>query len=99
MEIGMLWFDDSPNTLNDKVVEAVGFYNKKYGREPTLCLVNPTMLEADEGVIAGIQIRRARSVLPGHFWIGIEEKVSSLKQDPAPKRQKASVAQPVEQAA
>ena len=99
MEIGMLWFDDSPNSLNEKVVEAVGFYSKKYGREPTLCLVNPSMLEAEEGVIAGIQVRRARSVLPGHFWIGVDENTGAVKQEPQLKVEVARATQPVDQAA
>jgi hypothetical protein len=99
MDIGMLWFDDSPNSLNEKVVEAVGFYNKKYGREPTLCLVNPSMLEADEGVIAGIQVRRARSVLPGHFWIGVEEKAGAVQKESKRTNQRARATQPVDQAA
>lgn len=99
MEIGMLWFDDSPDSLNKKVVEAVGFYSKKYGREPTLCLVNPSMLEAEEGVIAGIQVRRARSVLPGHFWIGVDESSSAVKQEAKLTAKVARATQPVDQAA
>ena len=43
METGMLWYDNDPKTtLTDKVARAVEYYRKKYGRDPNLCLVNPS---------------------------------------------------------
>src|SRR3972149_1605365 len=41
MDTGMLWFDDGPQVLKDKVARAVSFYATKYGRSPTVCLVHP----------------------------------------------------------
>ena len=79
MKVGMLWFDDSPKSISDRVKRAVDFYAEKYGQQPTLCLVNPKMLEAEEGVIAGIQVRRARLIMPGHFWIGIDDKADGKR--------------------
>jgi hypothetical protein len=74
MEIGMLWFDNSSRSLGDKVSRAVAYYTQKYGRAPTMCLVNPATLDGGEGTVAGVQLRQARSVLPDHFWIGVDEK-------------------------
>ena len=74
MEIGMLWFDDSHLALAKKISRAVAFYDEKYGRAPTLCLVHPNTINGGEGIVAGVQVRPARTVMPGHFWIGVDEK-------------------------
>lgn len=74
MEIGMLWFDDGPKPLPEKVSQAVAFYEDKFGRKPTHCLVNPKTLDGDEGIVAGVEIRQARNVMPNHYWIGVDEK-------------------------
>ncbi len=80
MNVGMLWFDNDPHTsLISKVQQAVEYYRRKYGREPNLCLVHPTMLQEEQRLLSqsgkqGIVIRPYRAVLPSHFWIGIEEE-------------------------
>ena len=88
MHTGMLWFDNSQTALNIKIQKAVEYYHKKYGRTPDLCLVHPSMLDAQErnerqfetpalasGTNANkLTVRPYRPVLPGHIWIGIEDK-------------------------
>jgi hypothetical protein len=80
MNTGMLWFDNDPKTaLMSKIERAVDYYHKKYGRKPNLCLIHPTALEnsnekAKRGKAKGITVRPYRPVLPGHLWIGVEEK-------------------------
>ena len=74
MDIGMLWFDDSQLSINEKISRAVTFYDEKYGRTPTLCLVHPDTLNGGEEIVAGVEIRQARSVMPDHFWIGVDDK-------------------------
>jgi hypothetical protein len=86
MDIGMLWFDDGPLSLGDKIGRAVAFYTEKYGRAPTLCLVNPTTLNGREATMAGVEVRKARSVMPDHFWIGVEERAQRSQ----PARRKAA---------
>ncbi|MEK6587497.1 MAG: hypothetical protein AABY97_01480 [Chloroflexota bacterium] len=73
MEIGMLWYDDSPLALKDRLEKAADYYTGKYGRKPNLCLVNPNMLTEDEVRFNGVLVRRGRSVMPGHFWIGVDD--------------------------
>ena len=77
MHTGMLWFDNSTNTLENKIKKAAEYYTKKYGLKPNLCLVHPSMGEKTEfdGIqgIQGIQVRPYRPILPGHIWIGIDE--------------------------
>ena len=74
MEIGMLWHDDGPHSLNDKISRAVAFYTEKYGHKPTLCMVNPDTLNGGERKLGGVEVRQTRSVLRNHLWIGIDEK-------------------------
>lgn len=97
MDIGMLWFDDSTRTMDEKIKRAVAFYAEKYGRTPTLCMVNPTTAQAD-GIVGGIQVRPARTVLPHHFLVGIEDEKGSEKRVPAKPRpgQDASLHAPAE---
>ena len=74
MHTGMLWFDDSQTTLNTKIQKATEYYHKKYGRIPDLCLVPPNKLKDTKLEEDGITIRPYRPVLPGHIWIGVEDK-------------------------
>jgi hypothetical protein len=78
MSTGMLWFDNSKNPLSVKIQKAMDYYEKKYGRKPDLCLVNPSMMglpqEGNPVDIQGLNVRAYRPVLPGHIWIGIEDK-------------------------
>ncbi len=83
MHTGMLWFDNSQTALNIKIQKAVDYYHKKYGRTPDLCLVHPSMLEQNQRTseapasgasVNKLTVRPYRPVLPGHIWIGIEDK-------------------------
>ena len=74
MHTGMLWFDDSPTTLTDKIQKAVDYYHKKYGRHQDLCLVHPNMLKDSKLDHEKITVRAYRPVLPGHIWVGVEDK-------------------------
>jgi hypothetical protein len=84
MNAGMLWFDNDPKTaLTAKIERAVDYYRHKYGRDPNLCLIHPSMLDNPAGVVGGageqpttgkVVVRPYRPVLPGHLWIGIEDK-------------------------
>ena len=77
MHTGMLWFDNSQTALTIKIQKAVDYYHKKYGRTSDLCLVHPSMLEAQNQrqlEINKLTVRPYRPVLPGHIWIGIEDK-------------------------
>ena len=84
MNIGMLWFDNDPKSgLSTKVERAASYYRTKYGKTPTLCFVHPSMLPTTPPVeahntpaektlvAAGIEVRSTRTVLPNHFWIGM----------------------------
>jgi hypothetical protein len=75
MNIGMLWFDNDPQTdLVSKVDRAATYYNKKYGKSPDLCFVHPSMVTQAKLKANGIEIRSSGQVLPHHFWIGLDKK-------------------------
>jgi hypothetical protein len=78
MHTGMLWLNNNPKmTLEEKISQAVDYYVKKYGRQPDLCLVHPSLLASgteDPKPVKGVTIRPYRPVLPGHIWIGLEDK-------------------------
>jgi hypothetical protein len=82
MNIGMLWFDNDPkSSLDIKVERAAVYYRNKYGHNPTLCFVHPSMISQADGKAAaeearrftttGVELRSHRSVQPNHFWIGM----------------------------
>jgi hypothetical protein len=75
MNAGMLWFDNDPKTaLTAKIERAVDYYKHKYGRDPNLCLIHPKALEKENPETGKVTVRPYRPVLPGHLWIGIEDK-------------------------
>lgn len=83
MNAGMLWFDNDPKTtLTVKIARAADYYRHKYGREPNVCLIHPSMMEKENSGTGkpalseaeGVTVRPYRPVLPGHLWIGVEEK-------------------------
>ena len=72
----MLWFDNSKDSLTVKIQKAVDYYVKKYNRQPDFCLVHPSMMEGNvrQLEVDKITVRPYRPVLPGHLWLGIEDK-------------------------
>lgn len=71
MNVGMLWLDaDQQRTLPEKVKRAADYYEHKYGKVPTLCLVNSQML-AEEMMVDSIKVQPAPNVLRHHFWVGV----------------------------
>jgi hypothetical protein len=79
MDIGMLWFStDKSSDLFSEINSAAKYYQNKYGRSPNLCFVNPSTLEKiSEHCSNNIAIKPDKSVMPGHLWIGVDEKLST----------------------
>jgi len=80
MNIGMLWFDNDPKTdFSLKIERAASYYREKYGKKPNVCFVHQSMLQAsstDKKTRDDIEVRTTKSVLPNHFWIGINGTIS-----------------------
>jgi hypothetical protein len=96
MEIGMLWFDnDKKSDYEEKIERAAKYYREKYGQIPNLCFIHPSMIPNQEiqkvnsstlpkssSLLKskGVEIRTSKTMLPHHFWIGInrQETTSAL---------------------
>jgi hypothetical protein len=79
MNVGMLWFDDNPKTsLKVKIEQATNYYRKKYGYNPDICFVNPSALQGQQLYDSSICLKPSRSVLPHHFWLGLDDRNSLL---------------------
>lgn len=82
MEIGMLWFDNDPKAdLLEKIQRATAYYRQKYGVNPDVCFLHPTMLPqngsetaSSRPPLANVELRTSKSVLPNYFWIGVNQK-------------------------
>jgi len=81
MYTGMLWFDnDAKSELRLRVERAAEYYRRKYGQQPNLCFVHPSMLAnrdipmTEPAINSGnVEVRGMKTVLPNHFWIGISQ--------------------------
>ncbi|MBN1953817.1 MAG: hypothetical protein JW900_02095 [Anaerolineae bacterium] len=74
MKVGMLWFDNDPGrNMAQKVGRAARHYRQKFGRQPNVCYVHPSMLDGDSCHLERLKIAPKSSILKHHFWIGEEE--------------------------
>ena len=72
MKVGMLWFDNDPKAdITIKINRAIDYYQHKYGQTPNLCIVHPSMVKASPLKTGSVEVRSSRSVLPNHFWLGV----------------------------
>jgi hypothetical protein len=79
MNIGMLWFDnDTKADFFTRIDRAAVYYRQKYGKTPTVCYVHPSMIPQKTEALphapiknGNIEVRENHSVLPNHFWIGV----------------------------
>lgn len=83
MKVGMLWFDgDRSIDLSSRIKRAATYYHEKYGRMPNLCILHPTTSgETTLERVAGLVVQTNASVLPDHFWLGIEEQSHSTQSE------------------
>jgi hypothetical protein len=80
MNIGMLWFDNDSNAdLATKIQKAASYYRTKYGKAPNLCYIHPRMVGSEPLKGNGIEVRTTRSVLPNHFWLGVNSDGNSAR--------------------
>lgn len=73
MNIGLLWFDDSPKrTLPEKLHLARAAYRARFGVEPVECQVNATMLPtgaASGYVVDGLRLVVSRYRQDGEMYL------------------------------
>ena len=106
MHGGMLWYNGNKHvTFIQKVEEAAVYYQKKYGRMPEVCLVNPGELkdvpvlpEGDVIEVSGrrVAVRTWKYLPTGHFLICFDGP-PVVEAEPEPKPQKSDVVSAFEQ--
>lgn len=74
MMTGMLWWAGKDGSLSAHIQNSKTYYEKKYGRVPNLVMVHPSMMTEKQMDVGTITVRPYRYILPGHIWIGIEDK-------------------------
>ncbi|MFH1446820.1 MAG: hypothetical protein ABIG43_05360 [Chloroflexota bacterium] len=73
MDIGLLWFDNDPKSdIEAKVSRAAAYYRKKYGQEPNLCFVHPSMVKEGKLETGWVTLQSSTSMIPYHFWLGVK---------------------------
>lgn len=76
MNIGMLWFDNDTKVPEAKRIErAAAYYQSKYGRRPNVCFAHPSGGALQR--VKDIEVHRSESILPYHYWLGVEVQESS----------------------
>ena len=74
MNVGMLWMGaDKKRPLIEKVKRAADYYANKYGRQPTLCMVNAASL-SEKMRVGSVLVEPSKTVLLHHFWLGVDDK-------------------------
>jgi hypothetical protein len=75
MKVGMLWFDSDPTVdIEHRIIQACSFYHEKYGQKPSMCFINPNLVDgSDREISAGIEVRPSPAVQPDYFWVGMKE--------------------------
>lgn len=75
-----MWFDgDHRSELHTRIERAAMYYREKYGELPNLCVINPSTAGANPpGLVKGLDVRTSPSVLPDHFWLGIDDRSRSI---------------------
>jgi len=81
MREGMLWFDNNADkSLYERVERAARHYESKYGYRPNVCYIHPSTLYAEHKPseialsVGNVDLRESNSVLPNHFWLGVEDQ-------------------------
>ncbi len=71
MNIGMLWYDNSPAPLADKLKKAAAYYQAKYGRKPDVCYVAPGTAP-DGTTVHDLTLRVSSGISKNNFWMGVD---------------------------
>lgn len=94
MNLSMLWGDNSQTALKEKIEKAATYFQKKYGKFPDLCLVSPkdladTKLDCVETPKFQVIVRPWHPVIPGSFYIGVDETPEYVGKPGEPAGEKA----------
>lgn len=73
MELGELFLiEDTQLNLKQRVLWAAERYQRKYGQQPTLCLVHPSLMRG-ERKFGRLKLEGKKSILPNYLWLGVSD--------------------------
>lgn len=73
VSLGWLWFDNDPKTsLEEKIAQAAGRFQQKFGQPPRLCYVNERALTGLQATCGRTRVLSATNVRPGNFLFVVE---------------------------
>lgn len=73
VRLGWLWFDNDPKTsLEEKIAQAAGRFQQKFGQAPRLCYVNARVLTGLQITCGRTRVLSATNVQPGNFLFVVD---------------------------
>jgi hypothetical protein len=79
MELGELFLIDDPKlNLEQRVLWAAKRYQRKYGAQPTLCILHPSLLQGRPRRVGALRFEPKTSVLPNYLWLGADKGLRPL---------------------
>ena len=78
MEVGELYYiTDSRLDLEERVLWAAERYQKKFGQQPTLVMLHPSLIKAGQQRLGKLRLEAKKSVLPNYLWVGVPADAST----------------------
>jgi hypothetical protein len=79
MTTGMIWFDNDPQkNINEKIRNAIKYYQNKFGSQPTICYINPKLQEKFLESEQEIEISFNNNLSPDYIWVGLRQNSFSF---------------------
>lgn len=74
MDTGELFFiEDAGKDFEGKVLWAAESYKRKFGRQPNLVMVHPSLLKGGRRQMGSLRLEPRRTMLPSYLWVGEAE--------------------------
>lgn len=78
MEFGELYLiENLDDGVEEKVRWAAGRFRRKYGQQPTLCAIHPSLLQGGRRRLGEIRLEARKSLLPNYLWLGVPADIES----------------------
>lgn len=78
MELGELFLIEDPGlNLEQRVLWAADRYQRKYGQQPTLCMLHPSLLRGERKRLGLLRLEAKKSILPNYLWLGVDADAST----------------------
>lgn len=77
MKSGLLWYDNSPAPLAQKIATASKRWREKFGNAPNCAFINPTDVSIHDlaalSAATGMSVDVKNTIIKNHIWLGVDE--------------------------